>query len=511
MTENPDLSLDFYLAAMPVFVLAAGAVISMMMSVIPRLSDRSNVFLCLIGSLGLASASLVLQCVAVSTSYLEGSYVLDELTMMGQWAILAIAVTTALMIRASHESVRFLRGEIVSLFLMIVLGFVVLVAADEFMSLFVGLEISSIALYALIGYVKPSQASREGAVKYLILGSFASAFLLYGVALLYAYSGSLRISMIFSSFAEPASHLWVKLGAVFIMSGLSFKMALAPFHQWAPDAYEAAPTSITGFMATSVKVALLIVLLRFLVDGMPALAGTWIPALVFLAMVSVIVGNVLALIQSSLKRMLAYSSVAHSGYMALGLTGFSGSLSATFPADAVVFYVVGYSIVSLGAFAILMWLETDEVDSLHLDDLSGLAKKHPWKAFAMTVFMLSLAGLPPTVGFMSKFFVFSSAISGKLYALVVVAVLGSAISLFYYLRVIVRMYMSSPVASAAELPVNRSPLLTLISVVSVTAAILLGTVLPGYCMSKLSGLSQKLVEDGAHSKRPVVASRISLP
>jgi len=286
-------------------------------------------------------------------------------------------------------------------------------------------------------------------------------------------------------------HNWVRLGVLFALSGLGFKLGLAPFHLWAPDTYEAAPTGITALMATAVKVMVLVVVVRFFAGSLGAVYEVWLPATTFLAMVSMIVGNVMALVQASVKRMLAYSSVAHSGYMAIALCALGGT-SNDFPVAALLYYLIGYSIISLGAFSVLMWLENDQNDNLLIDDLAGLAKKHPWAAFAMAVFMFSFAGMPPTVGFMGKFFVFNAALSNQLYSLVIIGLVGSAISLFYYLRIIVRMYMSEPVRVAVALVPNRSWLVSGILGTAVVANLALGTLLPEQLLKSLVSTSQEV-------------------
>ena len=487
----PVLTKDFYAAASPVFILCVGAIVAMLQAVFKPVGKPTAILVVMAATLlGALVASLV-GTPAVETSYLEGSYLAGSLGQFGQTTILVIALVVAMLFRETYNAARFFRGEISALYLMIVCGMLVMVSSEDLITLFVGLELSSIGLYAVVGYLNPTRRSQEGAIKYFVLGSFAAALLLFGFALLYASTGSMRLSEIVEALPKLVNHSWVRLGVVFSLAGLGFKLALAPFHLWAPDTYEAAPTGITAFMATTVKVMILIVAMRLFASGLTPIYDVWLPALMFLAMLSMILGNIMALVQTSLKRMLAYSSIAHSGYMAIAICALGGQ-SAAFPVAAILFYVVGYAIVSLAAFAVLMWLESDGNDNILLDDLAGLVKTHPRAAFALTVCMFSFAGMPPTVGFMGKFFVFNAALTSHLYGLVIIGVIGSSISLFYYLRVIVKMYMSEPVKVAAALAPQRSMVITGLIGAAIALVLLLGTVLPGTVMQSMARASAEV-------------------
>lgn len=487
----PTITSDFYLAVLPVLIVCTAALVAMLQSVFRALSQPKVVFAT--AALGI-SAAILLALIgrpATETAYLSGSYLSGNLTSFGQTLILCIALLVTMLFRDHFHADRFFRGEIIALFLMVIAGMLTMVASEDLVTLFVGLELSSIGLYALVGYLQPSRRSQEGAIKYFVLGSFAAALMLFGFALLYAASGSMRLSEIIQTLPKLADHNWARLGLLFTLVGLSFKLALAPFHLWAPDTYEAAPTGITAFMATSVKVMILVVILRLFGGEMSQLYNAWLPGLMFLALLSMIIGNMLALVQTSLKRMLAYSSVAHSGYMAIAICAISGSGS-ELPIASILFYLVGYTVTSVGAFAILMWLENAENDNLLLDDLSGLSKRHPWIAFAFSAFLFAFAGMPPTVGFMAKFFVFNAAITSQLYSLVIIGVIGSSISLYYYLRVIVNMYMEEPSKSSMPRSDRRSIWTTVIVASAIVLTVLLGTVLPGPMLKSLTSASQEL-------------------
>ncbi len=474
----PGIDQNFYLAASPILWLCFASLVVLLQGVSKRLGSTLVVASSTLGALAI---SLVLtQFIAVSGSsrYLDGSYIVDGLGVIAQVMILGVGLIFALLMYATHIRQHFFKGEICSLYLMLLIGMLIMVSTDEMVSLFIGLEMASIGIYALVGYIQPTRRSQEGAIKYLVLGSFAAGFMLFGMALLYASSGTMYISQILEQLAVTGMHPWSKLGVLLLICGLAFKLSLVPFHLWAPDAYEAAPTGITGFMATTVKIMILIVVLRLLGAGMRPMEATWGPVLMILAMLSIVVGNIMALVQSSLKRMLAYSSIAHSGYMAVALCALAGKSITTLPTEAILFYLLGYSVVTIGVFAILMWLESETYTNIQLDDLAGVAKQRPYAAFAMAVFMFSLAGLPPAVGFISKFFVFSAAVASELYMLAVIGVLGSCIALFYYLRVIVRMYMTEANRTAFTFAPTSSRLVTGIAAIAVVTTLLMGTVMP---------------------------------
>lgn len=491
--KMPVFSTSDLLAAAPVTVLCVGAIIAMLQSVFEKISSRIWVATTVFGSIITSFVMTIWVEKAVpAASYYSGGILVESVALFGQQLILAIIFTMSLLILVTHDSKRFFKAEIASIFLMVLAGMLVMVSCDDLITLFVGLELSSIGLYALIGYINPSQRSREGAVKYFVLGSFAAAVLLFGIALLYSGTGSLLISEMVRDFPRYKDHAWIELGSVLVIVGFGFKMALAPFCLWVPDAYEAAPTGLTAIMATCVKVMVIIAFLRIFSQGLASLSEVALPSMMFLSMLSMLFGNILALIQSNLKRMLAYSSIAHSGYMAMALCALASS-SGTLPIDSVLFYLMGYSAVSIATFGILMWLENERAENLHLDDLAGLFRKSPWASVALTICMFSLAGLPPTIGFINKFFVFNAALFSQMYSLVIVAVIGSAISLYYYLRIIVRIFMSEPISIGATLNFQRSWTVVAITTILLFVSLLVGTVLPGNVMASLRSTSSELI------------------
>jgi NADH-quinone oxidoreductase subunit N len=475
--EAPKLGVDFLIASAPVIILAISSMIALLVGVY----SQSKVALQGINLLALiaAIASVLYSLTQLGEiSFLSGSYSFSSLSAFAQLMVLVIALVVSLLSQSTYIAKYFFRGEVVSIWLMTLLGMLCMIAADELISLFVGLEIASIGLYSLIGYIRPSRLSKEGAVKYLILGSFASAFLLFGFALLYAATGSMSIPTIVSRFSATSTALaWLEVGLLLVLVGLGFKLALAPFHMWAPDAYESSPTGLTAFMATAVKVMVIVVITRFVATSESQWSSVGVHFFVFAVVASSLIGNILALVQSSVKRLLAYSSVAHAGYMAMALCTLGGQ-HRDIAVASVIFYLVTYSFISIAVFSIIMWLEDDQQNNLQVEDLAGLAKDHPWAAFGLALSMFAFAGIPPTAGFMAKLFLFNTAILDGFYGLVIIAIIGAVISVYYYLRIIVKIYMH-PKKSYINFSPKYSSVIVGIATFSLLMTLILGTILPG--------------------------------
>ena len=482
----PALTPEFYIAAAPLLLLCVTGMIALLLAVTKSGKNSQQFFIVNIASIGLAFAGAVHNYCASGTglrSFLAGAYLGGKLGDFGQMLILGIALVISLLMNASYLKTKFYRGEVIAIFHMVLVGMLTMVSTDDLITLFVGLEMASIGVYALIGYTSPNKLSQEAAIKYFVLGAIAAAILLFGFAFLYAATGSLHISEIAANIGKVSGHHWVEIGTLFTLAGIGFKMALVPFHMWTADAYEGAPTGLTAFMATAMKVMIVIAALRLFEQGLDGVHGVWLPAIGFMAAASLLFANIMALAQQSVKRILAYSSIAHSGYMALAMAAMSGT-SHTHQVPSVLFYLISYVIVSLGAFGIIMWLENERCENIIIDDLSGLAKKHPWAACAMAVFMFSLGGMPPTVGFISKLYIFNAALSNDLIALVVIAAIGSTISLYYYLRIIVRMFMmdANPALDGLIKPV-RSNITTAVVAIAVVLILAIGTMIPESVMN----------------------------
>lgn len=466
---------NFYFAASPSLILMIGSMVLLLAGVsglgkqVKAMAGLNMLFL--LASLVMLFFVNFSDASNLRSEFLAGGYVFDDFSFFGQTAILLTTIVICLLLQTNYVASYFFRGDILAIFQMVLAGMLVLVSTDELITFFVALEIASIGLYALAGYTRPTRLSQEGAVKYFVLGAIAAAVLLFGIALLYLSTGTMRISEIGPALLKAKVNPWIEMGVVFTVVGIGFKMALAPFHMWTPDAYEGAPTGITAFMATCVKVMIVIAALRLFAGGLANSYNIWSPVMMTLAAASLLVGNILAISQQSVKRMLAYSSISHSGYMALAIAALSGT-NQTWTVPAILFYLVAYILVSVAAFGILMWLENERCDNILLDDLSGLVKKYPFAAVGLAICMFSLGGMPPTVGFLSKLFIFNATLSNGLIGVTIVAVVASAIALFYYLRVIVRMFMQDQSPSLDKL-INPKPNALVFGLTAVAIALLL--------------------------------------
>lgn len=339
------------------------------------------------------------------------------------------------------------------------IGMLTMAWANDLIVTFVGLELFSLCLYMLIALSLEQRASKESAFKYFVLGSFASAIMLYGISFIYGTVGSTYLPDVTASTTNLlATNRLFLLGFVLLIVGIAFKVALFPFHAWAPDVYQGAPTPLTGFMATGVKAVSLTFFLRLVASQAFTVERFWpfVDVLQWVAVFTILIGNIGAFRQRSLKRMLAYSSIAHSGYVTIGLIAAGIGGSSMLGASGVVFYIFAYSLMTIGAFGVLHLLEPNADSDLTVEDLRGLGSEKPWLALSMTVLLLSLTGIPPTLGFFGKFFIFSAAMKQGLVWLAVWGVVGSIISVYYYLRPVVAMYMEEPLLAKSQ--VSMKPL-----------------------------------------------------
>ena len=385
----------------------------------------------------------------LSAIYFRAFYVDGSTAFNGQIYVDSLTLFTTLLITLATTLVVFLssnrldieqiesKGEYYGLMLIATAGAILFCNARDFICLFLGLEILSMAIYCLCGSCLERRESSESAMKYFLLGSFSSAFFLYGLTLLYGLTGSLIIPEVAGAITGVDQNLML-LAMGFVIFGFAFKVGLAPVHFWVPDVYQGAPTSVTAFMATVVKVSAVTAFLRVLWGIFGVQIEDWSKLIWVLALVTIVAGNLLALRQRNVKRMLAYSSIAHAGYMLCAFLFPSNSFSG---GSAVLFYLVSYVLVSIGAFGVLMSLNSDHGTKYDVSSFYGLSSKKPFLAFSFTFFLLALAGLPPGMaGFVGKFYVFGSAVSAGYIGLSIIAMLASTVSCYYYLRVIVAMY-----------------------------------------------------------------------
>jgi NADH-quinone oxidoreductase subunit N len=389
------------------------------------------------------------------TAYgLGGMVVVDP---MGH--LLALAAALAVMVtlgyaRPTLQSRDMLKGEFFMLALFVLLGISVMCSANNFLVVYLGLELMSLSLYALCALRRDHAVATEAAMKYFVLGALASGFLLYGLSMMYGATGTLEIPRVFERIGAGTINKEVLVfGVVFVVAGLAFKLGAAPFHMWVPDVYQGAPTAVTLLIGGAPKFAAFAITIRLLVEGMLGLAVDWQQMLIVLAVVSLVIGNVAAIAQSNLKRMLAYSTIAQMGFILLGLSAgvVSGNtLSAANAYSSALFYLLAYVLTTLGTFGLIMFLSRQGFESEEIDDLKGLARKAPWVAGVMTVFMFSLAGVPPMIGFFAKLSVIQALVTTNvtLYiVLAVFAVMMSLIGAFYYLRVVKVMWFDDPLVS----------------------------------------------------------------
>ena len=336
------------------------------------------------------------------------------------------------------------RGEFYILLLFTLSGMMLMAQAADLIVVFLALELLSIPLYILSGFARPRPSSEESAMKYFLLGAFSTGFLVYGIALTYGATGTTNLSAILAAAQSGAAPTGLLLaGAALILVGLGFKVAAVPFHMWTPDVYDGAPSVVTAFMSVGAKAGGFAALLRVFVIAFPNLAPQWAGIAALIAALTMTLGNFAAIAQSNIKRMLAYSSIAHAGYILMGLVAASSSKAGLtdFSVGAALFYLLAYALTNLGTWAIVIAVERAEGEGLALDDYAGLGARRPGLALAMALFMLSLTGLPPTVGFVAKFYVFRAAIDAGYLWLALVGVLTSLVSAYYYLRIVIIMYM----------------------------------------------------------------------
>jgi NADH-quinone oxidoreductase subunit N len=382
--------------------------------------------------------------------------------------IIATALTVAMSLEYAADAA--LAGaEYYALVLFAALGMMLMAAAGDLIIIFLGLETMSIAVYALAGFIRRDPKSNEAAIKYFLLGAFSTGFLLYGIALIYGASGTIRLEPIRASLAGgTGTNPLLLLGLGMLLIGFGFKVAAVPFHMWTPDAYEGAPTPITAFMAVGVKVAAFAGFLRIFMANLGAVSPEWTTVLWIVAALTMTAGNVIALVQSNIKRMLAYSAIAHAGYVIVGMAA-AGRRDA---GGAILYYLLAYAFTNLGAFAVVVALDRGAEAHDQIADYRGLARDHPGLAAALALCLLSLTGVPPMAGFVAKFYIFAAALNAGLVWLVVIAVLNSAVSAYYYVGVIVAMYMQEGGVSVERM--SRRPGLLISVVVGVAGVIALG-------------------------------------
>ena len=443
MIPAPPIQLG---ALMPTLIVLAAGVLVLVLDLLPPRRSKEHLG-------GVALAGIVGALLATIAQWGRGARAFRDMVLLDDYALFLHVVICYAAALAVLLSIDYLRrngiesGEYYALVLMSTAGMLLLASAGDLLVVFLGIELMSLPLYVLAGLFKTRLAAGEASLKYFLLGSFATAFLLYGTALVFGATGATNLDRIAAAAAARPTDTLITVGLGLLLVGFGFKISSVPFHMWTPDVYEGAPTSITALIATGSKAAAFGALLRVLVVALKAVQADWTVILWAVAAVTMTAGNVVAIAQSNVKRMLAYSSVAHVGYMLVGLV--AGGIPG---AGAVLYYLLAYTFTTIGAFGvILMLVERAGDEAVDVRDYAGLARRHPLLAATLSLFLLSLIGIPPLAGFVGKFYLFGSAIRAGYVWLTVVAVLNSAIAAYYYLRVIVYMYMREPDTTAARL------------------------------------------------------------
>tara|TARA_B110000014_G_scaffold107538_1_gene73767 strand:+ start:2288 stop:3763 length:1476 start_codon:yes stop_codon:yes gene_type:complete len=460
------LSINDFYYVLPEIILTFGALVLLVVDVmLPKRDGDGVIFGVAIATL-LATAAAVLSFAGVNTTASAGLLAIDGFATFFKLIFILSAVMTVLM-SWSYLRVEGVRaGEYCFLILCATLGMMFMASGVDLITLFIGLETMAIAFYILAGFLKPSQRSNEAAVKYFLLGAFSLGLLLYGMSLLYGATGTTSLDGIATALAGGERSLILSLALILIAAGMGFKIAAVPFHMWAPDVYEGAPTPVTAFLSVGSKAASFAMLLRIFFVGLPFLVSDWQTLFWVLAALTMTVGNIAAITQTNTKRMLAYSSIAHAGYVLVGVvSGTERGIAAT------LVYLWVYLFMQLGAFAIISMLRRQDVVGDELKDLSGLYFRKPFAAIAMLIFMLSLGGIPPTAGFMGKVWVFGAAIDQGFVWLAVIGVVNSAISLYYYYRVIVFMWLKEETLGS---DIEMSPAMATVLGIAVVGSILFG-------------------------------------
>ena len=462
---------DDYSTIWPLIFLGAWACVLLLVDLfIPK--ERKGIT-ALLSALGLAiTLGLTLAQIGVGLTGFNGMVVIDGFAVFVNALLLVSGLLGVALAYGYVKRMGLERGEYYTLLLFSVTGMMLMAQAADLIVVFLALELLSIPLYVLAAFARPRAESEEAGLKYFLLGAFATGFVVYGTALVFGATGSTNLITIVERAAPGAENLLLlSIGAAGILVGFGFKVAAVPFHMWTPDVYQGAPTAVTAFMSSGAKIAGFAALLRVFATAFPSIAVDMTGILWALAALTMIIGNVIAIAQSNIKRLLAYSSIAHAGYILMAFVPYGNPDVAPVSIAAGLFYLVAYAVTNFGAWGVVIALEKSEGRGLEIADYAGLARKHPVLAAAMTVFMLSLIGLPPTVGLVGKVYLFRAVIDGGFYGLAVIGVLTSLVSAYYYLRVVVVMYMRD-----GEPQTEREPFLDLTTITTAIATVAISLV-----------------------------------
>ena|SRR3989338_1385665 len=472
------------LSILPILVLAGFGMIVLLVDVLSSRKLGGKNSLAYISLIGIITAAILTKNSTSTTLFsFSETIIIDNYSLFFNFIFL---LSTGLIIMISHSYIKreeINYGEYYALILFSTIGMMLMASGADLLNIYIGLEVMSISIYILTGFKRSKLISNEASLKYFLLGAFATGFLLFGISIIYGTTGTINLNQIACFIAEKGgkSDPLMLMGMGLIIIGLGFKVASVPFHAWVPDVYEGAPTAVTAFMSVGPKAAGFAVFLRIFLTAFGSIHYEWQKIIYILAILTMTTGNIIAIAQVNIKRMLAYSSIAHAGYLLIALVadnnmGVSGTL----------FYVLSYTFMNIGAFAIVIILSQKGDEFIQINDYAGLGLKHPLLAIAMSIFMLSMAGVPPTAGFVGKFYIFSAAIKSGYIGLAIIGVINAVISVYYYLRIMVIMYMKEP--SREFSPLTISPLIIAAIVISV-----IGTLQLGIFPSKVMEMAQQSI------------------
>jgi NADH-quinone oxidoreductase subunit N len=434
----------------PQLIPVIGGIALMLLEPFTPPGRKGNLAILAVLAAAIAAYSLQFQWSDQSRALFNGMLILDNFSVFFQWLFLIIAAVSAAVSMKFNQRESINRGEYYALLLFACCGMSLMASSGDLILTFLGIEVLSIATYILAGFKRGDIRSNESSLKYFLLGSFATAILLYGIALIYGSTGSTNYQTIRDvACVQGELQNTALIGLGLLLVGFSFKVAVVPFHSWAPDVYEGAPTPVTAFMAVGPKAAGFAALIRILVQVFPSLAEDWSPILWLLAILTMTLGNVVAVRQTNVKRMLAYSAIAHAGYILVGIVP-----NSAMGYSAVLFYLVIYTVMNLVAFSVILSFSRKGDRRVQLEDYAGLGRTAPFAAAALSLSLISLAGIPLTGGFIGKFYLFSAAVQKGYIGLTVIAVLNSVVSVFYYFRLMIFMYMKEPGEETPE-PISR--------------------------------------------------------
>jgi len=436
-------------AALPELFLAVAGMILLMLGVF-----RGNKGTRLVLSLTVASFALAFGMIALSIGRSEealgGLFIADAFGDVMKMLVLVGSAITLIMAMRYIEREDMARFEYPVLILFATVGMLLMISANDMMSLYLGLELQSLSLYVVAAFRRDNLRSSEAGLKYFVLGALSSGMLLYGMSMIYGFSGTTSFEGLAAQFSSGAPvSIGLIVGIVFLAAGLAFKISAVPFHMWTPDVYEGAPTPVTAFFATAPKVAAMALLVRVMVGPFGDLVDQWQQIIWFISIASMVLGALAAINQTNIKRLMAYSSIGHMGYALIGLAA-----GTELGVHGILIYLTIYIVMNLGTFACILCMRQKDVMVERIEDLKGLSKTNPAMALALAIFMFSMAGIPPLVGFFGKFYVFLAAIEAELYVLAVVGVLSSVVGAYYYLRIIKMMYFDDPI-EAFDRPIGR--------------------------------------------------------